>query len=148
MPEERQAVDAPDVAVPAQGSVPQHPAEQEHGPAAVEEPYAPEEPQAPATQDVTAAGTGVQPPVEPKRTRLSATWVALGCFSILLLFALLFILQNGHSVDISYLGAHGHLPLGVALLLAGLCGAALVGLAGTARILQLRNHARRQRKQS
>ena len=140
MPEERQAVDAPDVAVPAQGSVPEDHALEDHAPA---EPVAEE--QLTATQDVT---TEVQRPVLPKRTRLSATWVALGCFSILLLFALIFILQNGHSVDISYLGAHGHLPLGVALLLAGLCGAALVGLAGTARILQLRNHARRQRKQS
>jgi len=140
MPEERQAVDAPDVAVPAQGSVPEDHALEDRAPA---EPAAEE--QLTATQDVT---TEVQRPVLPKRTRLSATWVALGCFSILLLFALIFILQNGHSVDISYLGAHGHLPLGVALLLAGLCGAALVGLAGTARILQLRNHARRQRKQS
>ncbi len=138
MPEERQAVDAPDVAVPAQGSVPED--------RALEEPAAAD--QLTATQDVTTDGTGVQRPVLPKRTRLSATWVALGCFSILLLFALIFILQNGHSVDISYLGAHGHLPLGVALLLAALCGGALVGLAGTARILQLRNHARRQRKQS
>jgi uncharacterized integral membrane protein len=143
MPEERQAVDAPDVAVPAQGSVPEDHALEDRAPA---EPAAEE--QLTATQDVTTEDTGVQRPVLPKRTRLSATWVALGCFSILLLFALIFILQNGHSVDISYLGAHGHLPLGVALLLAALCGAALVGLAGTARILQLRNHARRQRKQS
>jgi uncharacterized integral membrane protein len=140
MPEERQAVDAPDVAVPAQGAVPEDHALDAHEPAAEEQPT--------ATPDVTTEGTAVQRPAVPKRTRLSATWVALGCFSILLLFALIFILQNGHSVDISYLGAHGHLPLGVALLLAGLCGAALVGLAGTARILQLRNHARRQRKQS
>jgi uncharacterized integral membrane protein len=143
MPEERQAVDAPDVAVPAQGSVPEDHALADRAPA---EPAAEE--QLTATQDVTTEDTGVQRPVLPKRTRLSATWVALGCFSILLLFALIFILQNGHSVDISYLGAHGHLPLGVALLLAALCGAALVGLAGTARILQLRNHARRERKQS
>jgi uncharacterized integral membrane protein len=138
MPEERQAVDAPDVAVPAQGSVPEEHATENHAP----------EEQLTAPQDVTTEGTAVQRPVPPKPTRLSATWVALGCFSILLLFALIFILQNGHSVDISYLGVHGHLPLGVALLLAALCGAALVGLAGTARILQLRNHARRQRKQS
>jgi uncharacterized integral membrane protein len=134
--EERQAVDAPDVAVPAQGSVPE-----DHTP---EEPAAADQPT--TAQDLTPDATTTQRPLPPKRTRLSATWVALGCFSILLLFALLFILQNGHSVDISYLGAHGHLPLGVALLLAALCGAVLVGLAGTARILQLRAHARRQAK--
>jgi uncharacterized integral membrane protein len=127
MPEEHQALDAPDVAVPAQGPVSQ-------------------EPEEPTTQAPDAPG--VQGPLPPHRTRLSATWVAIGCFTVVLLFALLFILQNNHSVDISYFGAHGHLPLGVALLLAGLCGALLVGLAGTARILQLRAHARRQLKKN
>jgi uncharacterized integral membrane protein len=124
MPEEHQALDAPEVDVPAQGPVAQEPEEPTEKP--------PEPP-------------GARP---PHHTRLSATWVAIGCFTILLLFALLFILQNSHSVDISYFGAHGHLPLGVALLLAGLCGAVLVGLAGTARILQLRSHARRQQKKN
>jgi uncharacterized integral membrane protein len=41
---------------------------------------------------------------------------------------------------------HGHLPLGVALLLAAVCGVLLVVLAGTARIGQLRHTARRHRK--
>ena len=139
MPEEHQAID--DIVVPVQGHSPQDQAPQDHEPTP-QEPQAPEEPQAPG---VTPEAKPAQRPF-PGRTRLSATWIALGCFSVLLLFALLFILQNGHSVDISYLGAHGHLPLGVALLLAALCGGALVGLAGTARILQLRSHARRQAK--
>jgi uncharacterized integral membrane protein len=114
----------------------------------------PEEPQVAETPDVvvpaqpTAPQATVQQPVpEPvRRTRISAVWVAIGCFAVVLLFALLFVLQNSHSVDISYFGAHGHLPLGVALLLAGLCGMLLVGLAGTARILQLRAAHRRQLK--
>jgi uncharacterized integral membrane protein len=137
MPEDRHALDAPDVAVPEQGPVPPDPEE-----------TTPAGPQAPAGPEVTPDTAGAQRPLPPRRTRISATWVAIGCFTVVLLFALLFILQNSHSVDISYFGAHGHLPLGVALLLAGLCGAVLVGLAGTARILQLRSHARRQRKQS
>jgi uncharacterized integral membrane protein len=146
MPEESQALDAPDVAVPEQGPVPQDRAP--HDPAAQE--VAPQEPVTGelAPGDATPDTPPVQRPLPPRRTRISATWVALGCFSVVLLLALLFILQNGHSVEISFFGAHGHLPLGVALLLAGLCGAVLVGLAGTARILQLRSHARRQRKQS
>jgi uncharacterized integral membrane protein len=52
-----------------------------------------------------------------KRTRISGLWVAVGCFAVVLLLLLIFILQNGTKVDISYIGAHGHLPLGVALLL-------------------------------
>jgi len=72
--------------------------------------------------------------------------VAVGFFAVVLLLLLIFILQNGQKVDISYMGAHGHLPLGVALLLAAVCGVLLVVLAGTARISQLRATARRHRR--
>ena len=85
-------------------------------------------------------------PQEHTRTRVSGVWVAIGFFTIVLLFLLIFILQNSHSVDISYLGLHSRLPLGVALLLSTVCGVLLVVLAGTARILQLRAAARRHRR--
>jgi uncharacterized integral membrane protein len=49
-------------------------------------------------------------------------------------------------VGISYLGAHGHLPLGVALLLAAVFCVILVALPGTARIIQPRIAARRHRR--
>lgn len=81
-----------------------------------------------------------------KRTRVSGAWVALFFFAIVLLLLLIFILQNGKPVDVSYFGAHGHLPLGVALLLAAVCGVLLVAFAGTARIVQLRATARRHRR--
>ena len=81
-----------------------------------------------------------------KRTRTGGIWVAVGFFAVILLLLLIFILQNGQKVDISYLGMHGHLPLGVALLLAAVCGVLLVVLAGTARIGQLRATARRHRR--
>ena len=72
--------------------------------------------------------------------------MAVGCFAVILLLLLIFILQNSQKVDISYMGAHGHLPLGVALLFAAVCGVILVVLAGTARISQLRTTARRHRR--
>ena len=81
-----------------------------------------------------------------KRTRTGGIWVAVGFFAVILLLLLIFILQNGQKVDIAYMGAHGHLPLGVALLLAAVCGVLLVVLAGTARIGQLRATARRHRR--
>jgi uncharacterized integral membrane protein len=81
-----------------------------------------------------------------QRTRTSGLWVAVGFFAVILLLLLIFILQNGQKVDISYMGAHGHLPLGVALLLAAVCGVILVVLAGTARISQLRAVNRRHRR--
>jgi len=63
-----------------------------------------------------------------------------------LLLLLIFILQNSHTVDVSYFGAHGHLPLGIALLLSAVFGVLLVVLPGTARIIQLRIAARRHRR--
>ena len=81
-----------------------------------------------------------------KRTRISGLWVAVGIFALVLLFLLIFILQNSRGVDISYLGAHGHMPLGVALLLAAVCGALLAILAAAARMAQLHSAARKHRR--
>jgi uncharacterized integral membrane protein len=81
-----------------------------------------------------------------RRTRISAAWVSVAAFAVVLLLLLIFILQNGHTVDVSYFGAHGHLPLGVALLLAAVAGVLLVAVPGAARIIQLRITARRHRR--
>jgi uncharacterized integral membrane protein len=88
----------------------------------------------------TSAGRSVM------RTRISGLWIAIGCFAIILVFLLIFILQNGTPVKISFLGISGHLQLGIAMLFAALVGTVLTGLAGTARILQLRAAARRRAK--
>jgi lipopolysaccharide assembly protein A len=81
-----------------------------------------------------------------RHTRISGLWIAVACFAVVLLLLLIFILQNGRTVDIAYLGAHGHLPLGVAMLLAAVCGGLLVALAGAVRISQLRAVNRRHRR--
>jgi lipopolysaccharide assembly protein A len=124
---------------PALGADQPAPEELAPGPAgpdaAAPPPAAPVSPPAPAA-----------PPLKIKRTRTSGLWVALGFFAVVLLLLLIFILQNGEKVDISYMGAHGHLPLGVALLFAAVCGVLLVILAGAARISQLRTVARRHRR--
>jgi lipopolysaccharide assembly protein A len=80
-----------------------------------------------------------------KRTRIGGVWLASGLFAVVLLFLLIFVLENGNKVEISYLGMHGHLPLGVALLLAAVLGVLLVAIPGTGRIIQLRATARRHR---
>jgi lipopolysaccharide assembly protein A len=79
-------------------------------------------------------------------TRISGLWFAVGFFALLLLFLLIFILENSSKVDISFLGVHGHIPLGVALLFAAVCGVLLTVLAGAARIAQLHSVARRHRR--
>ena len=80
-----------------------------------------------------------------RRTRIGGWWVASALFAVVLLLLLIFILENSQRVDISFFGAHGHLPLGVALLLAAVLGVLLVVIPGTARIVQLRIVARRHR---
>ncbi len=95
------------------------------------QPVPPSKPETPSEPVVPS-----KPPSEPvppqgrrsarhvlERTRLGGTWVAVGCFAIVLLLLLIFIVENGNSVGVSYFGAHGHLPLGAALVLAAVCGA-------------------------
>jgi uncharacterized integral membrane protein len=101
---------------------------------------------APGGQPPAAPGQATLPQHKIKRTRISGLWVAVGFFGVILLLLLIFILQNSRTVDVSYMGAHGHLPLGVALLLSAVCGVLLVVLAGAARISQLRTVARRHRR--
>ena len=64
---------------------------------------------------------------------------------VVLVVVLIFIIQNAHAVDISFLGAHLRVSLAVALLLAVVAGAAAMAAAGTARITQLRRIIRRDR---
>lgn len=79
------------------------------------------------------------------RSRVGGLWVAAVVFAVVLLLLLIFVLQNGQRVAVSFLGADGTLPLGVALLLAAVFGVLLVALPGTARIVQLRLLDRRHR---
>jgi uncharacterized integral membrane protein len=77
---------------------------------------------------------------------MGGLWVAAVLSAIVLLLLLIFILENGQRVSISYFGAHGHMPLGVALLLAAVLGILLVVIPGTWRIMQLRITAHRHRR--
>ena len=98
--------------------------------------------------DVSApadAARQFQPRHVVKRTRMGALWFAAGSFAVILVLLLIFILENGRTVEVSYLGAHGHLPLGVALLLAAVLGMLLVVIPGTVRIIQLRIAAHKHR---
>ena len=79
-------------------------------------------------------------------TRISGVRVALIVGIVALILVLIFIIQNAHAVSISFLGAHLHLSLAVALLLAAVAGALVMAAAGTARITQLRQIMRRDRR--
>ena len=133
---------------PTQGEAPSAQPALENTPQVPPQQTAPPQQAAPPPEPVAppAATPHPLPQHRIKRTRTGGIWVAVGFFAVILLLLLIFILQNNTDVSVSYLGMHGHLPLGVALLLAAVCGVLLVVLAGTARIGQLRATARRHRK--
>jgi uncharacterized integral membrane protein len=84
------------------------------------------------------------PPARPVgRTRTSGLWVGLILSTLVLIFLLIFILQNLNPVEIHFLGAVGTLPTGVAMLFAAVAGILLVAIPGSARILQLRRAAKK-----
>ncbi|HEX6195100.1 MAG TPA: lipopolysaccharide assembly protein LapA domain-containing protein [Jiangellaceae bacterium] len=100
-------------------------------------------PDAPA--DRSPADVEEPAPAERKlgRTRASELWAGLIVAALVLIFLLVFILQNLDSVEIQFLGFSGSLPLGVAMLLSAVGGLLMVAIPGVARMIQLRRHARR-----
>jgi lipopolysaccharide assembly protein A len=80
------------------------------------------------------------------RTRIKGMRTGLIAGAVGLVVVMIFIIQNPHAVDISFLGAHLRLSLAVALVLAAIAGALLMAAAGTARIAQLRRIMRRNRR--
>lgn len=89
------------------------------------------------------AGQSHHVPATPPRTRTSRAFTGLVAGAIVLILLLIFILENTQSVKISFLGAGGHIALGVALLLGAVGGALLTGAIGAARIAQVRRHTKR-----
>ena len=85
-------------------------------------------------------------PRPSSRTRISSMRTALIGGFLALIVLVIFIIQNAHAVQVSFLGVQVRLSLAVALLLAAIAGALLMAAAGTARITQLRRVIRRDRR--
>ena len=111
------------------------PAEQPTGPVAV--------PAARSAAGPAGARASAGTADKVRRSRTGGLWVGLILSALVLLFLLVFILQNDQPVQISFFAAEGVIPLGVALLLAAIAGILLVAIPGSLRILQLRRAARR-----
>lgn len=108
-------------------------------------------PDAPTSPVPAAPGPGADPVTVPTarpsavtRTRTGGLWTGLILSALVLVFLLIFILQNNDPITINFLGLSGALPTGVALLLAAVAGLLLVAIPGGLRILQLRRAARRR----
>ncbi len=92
----------------------------------------------------SATGAGRSPPAPqaaeraPLQTRLGRMRTTLIAGLAALVVAVIFIIQNVHAANISFLGVHLVLPLAGALLLAAIAGSLLTVAAGPARITWLR----------
>ena len=73
-----------------------------------------------------------------RKSKVGQIWVSTTVFAVILILLIVFILQNNVAVKISYFGANGTLPFGVAMLIAAVAGSVLTLLIGSVRILQLR----------
>lgn len=91
-----------------------------------------------------AAKSAVKPEPAADRGRIGGVWVVLTLSAVVLVFLLVFIVQNNVDVPIKFLGAEGTLPAGVALLFAAALGILLAAIPGYARILQLRRALHKQ----
>jgi uncharacterized integral membrane protein len=96
--------------------------------------------------DPTAPPVSTHEPLAKKRSRVGGVWVAAVAFAVILLLLLIFVLENGQKAEISFFGQHGHLPQGVALLLAAVFGILLVAIPGSVRIIQFRMRERQHRR--
>jgi putative membrane protein len=107
--------------------------------------------QSPRPASGTAPESELQAPA-PRRahlgTRISGIRVALIAGVLVLAVVMIFVIQNANPVGISFLGAHLRVPLAGALVLAAIAGALVMAAAGTARITQLRQVMRRDRRKA
>ena len=120
------------------------------GPEAITPPESPDAGTSPQPTGATArpksAGATAPAPSATTTTRAAAAWFATAVALLLLVMLILLILQNQNIVDVRYLGFTGSIPLGTALLIAAVAGAAVVTIVGVIRLTQLRLTARRTRR--
>lgn len=77
----------------------------------------------------------------------AGVWATLIVGILVLIMLLVFILQNMDDVSINYLPWTFALPLGVAMLLAAIAGALVMGLVGSVRLFALNRRVRKLEKE-
>ena len=96
--------------------------------------------------DQDPAGPPGLPTPAPDRssvaTRAGVVWTFTVVALVVLVFLVVFMLQNQDRVTVYFLGFHGQLALGIAMLIAAVAGASVVAIAGAVRIIQLRSRTR------
>jgi uncharacterized integral membrane protein len=94
---------------------------------------------------VTGPPVEKREPVRLGRTRTSAVWFGVWAGVVGVILLIIFVAQNTASVEINFLWLSGSISLALALLIAGVAGAAIAMGVAAARIIQLRRLFRRSR---
>ncbi len=97
----------------------------------------------PSATESGGATPMTQHPSDVKFTRAAALWSSLILGFLILIVLLIFITQNTASASFTFLSWHWNLPLGVAILLAAVCGGLITALVSAARMFQLRRVAKK-----
>ncbi|MCD2197178.1 lipopolysaccharide assembly protein LapA domain-containing protein [Actinomycetospora endophytica] len=90
------------------------------------------------TSGAAPTRTSTAPRSGPGVTRIGGAWVGLIVGAVLLIFLLIFVLQNLGPARVYFLGWQAELPLGIWLLFAAIAGVLLLAIPGLARMLQWR----------
>ncbi|MGI9126190.1 MAG: LapA family protein [Mycobacterium sp.] len=104
---------------------------------------APGEPLPPVVAEPKSGTLSADQPADVKMTRAGALWASLILGFLILIVLLIFITQNTASTSFTFLSWHWSLPLGVAILLAAVCGGLITALVSAARMFQLRRAAKK-----
>ena len=106
---------------------------------------------APAPSSEATAGRGnpapdlSSPRQQVRGTRTGRVWVGVCAAALITVALIIFMVQNTHTVQVTFLGLTGTTSLALMLLIAAVGGSLLILILGSARILQLRHAVRRRR---
>jgi len=100
-------------------------------------------PSEPVTIPDGAAAARPRVRTSPGRTRVGGAWIGLILGAVVLVFLLVFILQNLDPARVVFLGLEATLPLGIWLLFAAIAGVLLLAIPGLGRMVQWRRAAKR-----
>ena len=99
----------------------------------------------PPAEQGTAPTSSSQPHPRVRGTRTGRVWVGVCAAALITVALIIFMVQNTHTVQVTFLGLTGSTSLALMLLIAAVGGILLTLILGSARILQLRHAVRRNR---
>ena len=90
--------------------------------------------------------TSATPKGGPGRTKIGGAWIGLILGAVVLVFLLIFILQNLDPARVQFLGLQAELPLGIWMLFSAVAGVLLLAIPGLGPMIQWRRASKGTRR--